>query len=160
MIYCHGWNCDDSGCYDPSADATKVMGSMAYVELSPDLKSISTDATHYEWFDAKYGNMFNFVTDGPFVYSNNGQKYLLWSTTDQDTGSYKTMCTPFNTLGENIDIGQKTAILYGEDGGHAMVFTDFADDDCLVLHTLNTGDTRANFFSITNVENELQIAPK
>lgn len=162
MIYCHSWNCGYEGCYDPSdpTDPDKVMGSMAYVELSADLKSVATGATHYEWFDAKYGEMYNFVTDGPFVYSNNGQKYLLWSTTDQTTESYKTMCTPFDTLGETIDIGQKTTILYDEDGGHAMAFTDFAGDECLVLHTPNSGDTRAKFFSITNVENELQIAPK
>lgn len=163
MIYCHAWNCVDKGCYVPTADATdpnQVMGSMAYVELSPDLKSIATGAEHHEWFEAKYGDMFNFVTDGPFVYTNNGQKYLLWSTTDQSTESYKTMCTPFNTLGEDINIGTVTTILYNENGGHPMAFTDFAGNECLVIHAPNTGDTRANFFNITNVENELQIAPK
>lgn len=163
MVYCHAWNCDYDGCYDPSADATdttKVMGSMAYVELSPDLKAIAADAEHHEWFDAKCGNMFNFVTDGPFVYTNNGQKYLLWSTTDQSTESYKTMCTPFDTLGEAIDIGAATTILYDEDGGHAMAFTNFVGEECLVLHAPNTGDTRAKFFSITNVDNEIAITPK
>ncbi len=165
MIYCHGWDCDDRNCYDPNADAhdtTKVMGSMAYVELSPDLKTIAEGAEHHEWFDAKYGDMYNFVTDGPFVYTNNGQKYLLWSTTDQspDPISYKTMCTPFGKLGETINIGQQTTILYDNDGGHGMVFTDFAGNDCLVIHAPNKGETRAKFFSVTNVENELQIAPK
>lgn len=160
MIYSHVWECDDKNCYNPGVLPT--MGSIAYVELSPDLKSIATDAEYQEWFDGKYGDMNNFVTDGPFVYTNNGQKYLLWSTTDQtpNPSSYKTMCTPFNELGETIDIEQQTTILYGEDGGHAMVFTDFAGDDCLVLHTPNKGDTRAKFFTITNVENELKIEPK
>ena len=41
-----------------------------------------------------------------------------------------------------------------------MAFTDYAGNECLVIHAPNTGDTRANFFNITNVENELQIAPK
>ena len=168
MIYCHGWNCGYEGCYDPNANATdpeQVMGSMAYVELSPDLKSIAASAEHKEWFDAKYGDMYNFVTDGPFVYENNGQKYLLWSTTEQfvgtEEGNYMTMCTPFEELGEEIDINATTTtILYDENGGHGMVFTDFAGNDCLVIHTPNTGDTRAKFFSVTNVENELTIAPR
>lgn len=150
LIYAHEWQC---ACRNYAG-----VGSMDYIQLSADLKT--TVGTASQWFGADeltsfweewLGTRASNVTDGPFVYTAaDGQKYLLWATSmDVDGGrKYSALATRFDTVGSDLNLKKDTVKLYTEDGGHAMIFTDLEGMETLVLHTPNSGDTRAKFFNV------------
>ncbi len=149
MIYAHEYQC--SACNDD-------MGSIAYIQLTDDLKASTGDAvelfeakdlTNYSWFETVFGKDNANVTDGPFVYTDeNGQKYLLWSTSVDD-GNYVQVYTTFDSLSGGINAGSNSVQVYTDDGGHGMIFTDMNGIDKLILHTPNTGASRAALFNVT-----------
>ena len=150
LIYAHEWQCS---CKNYSG-----TGTMDYIQLSADLKT--TVGTSSQWFGADeltsfweelFGTRASNVTDGPFVYTDEaGQKYLLWATSiDTDSGrKYSALATCFDAIGSDVNLRKDTVKLYTEDGGHSMIFTDLNGIETLVLHTPNSGDTRAKFFNV------------
>ncbi len=158
LIYAHEWQCTCKG---------DGIGSMGYIQLSADLKT--TVGSPAEWFDADeytnysyleqlFGKENTGVTDGPFVYEANGQKYLLWSTTLD--GTYIQVATKFSYIGENINVKNSSSKLYTADGGHGMIFTGADDNAYLVLHTPNSGDTRAVVYYVINTDGTLTLRQK
>lgn len=150
LIYAHEWQCS---CKNYSG-----TGTMDYIQLSADLKT--TVGTSSQWFGADeltsfweelFGTRASNVTDGPFVYTDEaGQKYLLWATSmDTDSGrKYSALATRFDSVGSDVNLRNDTIKLYTKDGGHSMIFTDLDGKETLVLHTPNSGDTRAKFFNV------------
>ncbi len=155
MIYCHEYQC---------AECDDDMGSMAYIQLSDDLKSAVSEpvelfnADQFSWggfmgFGKKYTN----VTDGCHVYTKDGVNYLQWSTSIDDV--YTTVYTTFETLAGGVS-GTHTK-LYEDDGGHSMIFTDMNGVDKLILHTPNTATdskpTRPALFNVTLTDGALGL---
>ncbi len=158
LIYCHEWQCNCK---------SEDMGSMAYIQLSPDLKT--TVGEPVEWFEAKeftactfldklMGIGDTFVTDGPFVYEAAGQKYLLWSTSYE--GKYVQIATKFSYLGEEINVKSSSEILYGADGGHGMIFYASDGTPMLVLHTPNSGASHVELFYVEGGSDAVTIRRK
>lgn len=158
MIYVHQWPCQ---CRNFAG-----IGTMCYVQLSPDLKTTVGEAT--EWFaasdlvsasDAANGAHVPVVTDGPTVYvAANGEKYLLWATAWN--GAYKQIATKFTSVTAPIDILNDSDILYGTDGGHGMIFTDLNGKETFILHAPNSGATRARIFDVIVSEEDLDLVPR
>ncbi len=149
MVYVHEWQCE--------CKHRQGVGSMGFIQLTDDLRA--TVGEPREWFTAAEftgyteaevlaGKKNTGLTDGPFVYETKGQKYLLWSTTL--LGKYIQVATRFDKLGANIDVKNDSVILYPEDGGHGMIFTDKDGNDLLVLHTPNRGEIRVELFRVDN----------
>lgn len=150
LIYAHEWQC---ACKNYSG-----TGTMDYIQLSADLKTAVGSSS--QWFGADeltsfweelFGTRASNVTDGPFVYTDAaGQNYLLWATSmDTDSGrKYSALATRFDSVGSDVNLRNDTIKLYTQDGGHSMIFTDLDGAETLVLHTPNSGDTRAKFFNV------------
>ncbi len=158
MIYVHQHQCKNASCSDG-------MGSMAYVQLSADLKSTvgeyieCFDASDLDWISTITGHAPS-VTDGPEVYiAPDGQKYLLWST--HWDGDYCQIASKFDTLSESelfTAVVRKSTKIFPDtsagtdvevDGGHGMIFKDLNGNDVLVLHSPNSSKERATFFDVT-----------
>ena len=169
MIYVHQHQCTNAACNDG-------MGSMAYVQLSADLKTTvgdyveCFDASDLDWISTLTGHAPS-VTDGPEVYTApDGQKYLLWST--HWDGDYCQIASPFNTLSKaelfTAVVLHSTKIFPDTtdgtdvevDGGHGMIFTDLNGQDVLVLHAPNAGSERARFFDVTASASGISVAER
>ncbi len=166
MIYAHEWQCNHKDCDDAN------MGSMAYIQLSADLKStvgepvelFEADDAGYAWggveiFGTVIGGDKAFVTDGPWVYSRDGQNYLLWSTRVEDN-NYILACTPFESLKKGITAKNNTYTVYDKDGGHPMTFTDMNGKDWLIMHTNDNGGlgpVKETLFDVTVTNGKLSL---
>ena len=169
MIYVHQHQCTNASCNDG-------MGSMAYVQLSADLKTTvgeyieCFDASDLDWISTITGHAPS-VTDGPEVYTApDGQKYLLWST--HWDGDYCQIASKFDTLSESelfTAVVRKSTKIFPDtsagtdvevDGGHGMIFTDLDGNDVLVLHGPNSGKERALFFDVTASASGISVAER
>ena len=162
LVYAHEWQC---ACRNYNG-----TGTMDYIQLSADLKTTVGDSV--EWFGADdlttfweelFGTEPSKTTDGPFVYTDaNGQNYLMWSThlTPDDANSYALLASPFTTLGSDVDLASDTLKLYVDNGGHGMVFTDLNGVETLVLHTPNSGNTRAQFFTVVITDGVIALTDR
>ena len=166
MIYVHQHQCKNASCSDG-------MGSMAYVQLTADLKSTvgeyieCFDASDLDWISTITGHAPT-VTDGPEVYTApDGQKYLLWST--HWDGDYCQIASKFDTLSASelfTAVVKKSTKIFPEgtdvevDGGHGMIFTDLNGKDVLVLHGPNSGKERALFFDVTASASSISVAQR
>jgi len=169
MIYVHQHQCKAEGCNDG-------MGSMAYVQLSADLKTTvgeyieCFDASDLDWISTITGHAPT-VTDGPEVYTApDGQKYLLWST--HWDGDYCQIASKFDTLSASelfAAVVRNSTKIFPDtsagtdvevDGGHGMIFTDLNGQDVLVLHAPNAGSERAKFFNVTASASSISVAER
>ena len=169
MIYVHQHQCKAEGCNDG-------MGSMAYVQLSADLKTTvgeyieCFDASDLDWISTITGHAPT-VTDGPEVYTAaDGQKYLLWST--HWDGDYCQIASKFDTLSASelfAAVVRRSTKIFPDtsegtdvevDGGHGMIFTDLNGQDVLVLHAPNAGSERAKFFNVTASASSISVAER
>ncbi len=157
LIYAHEWQCTCK---------SSGIGSMAYIQLSADLKNTVGEPT--EWFSAEeytdysrlemlLGKRNTTVTDGPAVYEVDGQKYLLWSTSLD--GTYIQIATKFGYIGEDIHVKNSSCKLYATDGGHGMIFTGADGNAYLVLHTPNSGETRPMLLIVEHKDGKLILKP-
>ena len=151
MIYCHEW-------------VEILDGEMDLVELKRDLSATVGEhqrlfcASAAEWSTGggAEGNK-SYVTDGCFLYrSKTGKLLMMWSSfkngtyavgiAESDTGK---VLGPWRQQKEPIFVG----------GGHSMLFTDFEDRLCLVLHSPNSpgGKERAKIFEVEDLGNTLRV---
>ena len=103
------------------------------------------------------------ITDGPFFQKlSRGALCMIWSSfhTEEGIRSY--------ALGAAVSESGKLAgpwhhdhpLLFKEDGGHAMIFTDKDGVRRLTLHQPNSGGLeRARMFNLTEEQGELKIQP-
>ena len=90
------------------------------------------------------GNTKGFVAEGPYLYEENGQIVLLWSTVGK---SGYTVVKSISTSGIYGEYGINK-IVFDRDGGHCMCFTDFYGNRRLALHQPNRmPDERMKLFS-------------
>ncbi len=125
-------------------------GQMWAVELSPDLThrvgepfklfsaSEAKGVTEFEGIPGAY------ITDGPFMYHENGKLRMMWSSFLY--GRYVVLIAESDSIkGEWTHLGSQ----YDFCGGHGMIFTDLNGKRMISLHSPNTADhERAKFFEI------------
>ena len=129
LVFCHEWRqiCDGTVCALPLTENLKASAGRPFVLFS---------ASQARPFVKKYF-FRNYVTDGPFLLRTpDGRLHMLWSTYTQ-TGYVEALAhSDSQEIDGNWQIDETT--LYSADGGHGMIFRDFAGTYRLALHTPNT----------------------
>ncbi len=141
-------------------------GAIAAAPLTPDLRTLAAAprrlfrASEAPWsLPQSWGGHSGYrVTDGPWLHRNaTGVLLLLWSSFGQ--GGYLTgvaRSATGNILGPWL---QEATPLYSHDGGHPMLFRDFAGALRLALHTPNViGRERPAFLPIRETATGLVLA--
>ena len=135
MIFCHEW--------------TQVKdGEIWAVALSKDLSGAAGDpfmlfkASDNPGVSELSAGTGNYVTDGPFLYRENGKIKMIWSSFYK--GRYLVLEAESDSLcGKWTHKGSK----FDFDGGHAMIFTTLEGKRMISLHTPNKTDfERAVFY--------------
>lgn len=148
MIFCHEW-------------LQIKDGTMCSIKLSDDLKhAIGEPTVLFKASDALWSKNPDWsdepinVTDGPFAYVKDNNKYLLWSSFGEKC--YRiSVAIPKKSFVE-ADYIQTEKPFEIESGGHGMIFTNFKGEDLLVVHINNelAGQEHAEFYKL-KTENAL-----
>ena len=139
MVFCHEWS-------------EIVDGTIEVQRLSEDLAApIGAPRTLFKASAApgvvvKPG--IGMVTDGPFLHRlAGGGLLMLWSTFIEGHGY--TLITAHAPSGTIFGPWSEQFLVAGEDGGHGMLFRDFAGNLLLSLHRPNSGELeRLHLFRI------------
>ncbi|CAK4870516.1 unnamed protein product [Aphanomyces euteiches] len=128
MVFCHEW-------------VQVKNGKMCAVRLTEELDAaigelvILFRAADAPWVVPVEGDD-RFVTDGPFlVRAENGRLLMLWSSCGKD--GYAIGITHSDSGQLTGPWRQEPMPLFGKDGGHGMLFTDFSDRLLLSIHVPN-----------------------
>lgn len=123
-------------------------GEMWAVELSKDLtKTVGEPFKLFSASEAKdvteYGGIKGaYITDGPFMYHENGKLCMMWSSFNM--GRYVVLIAESDSIkGKWTHRGSQFDFC----GGHAMLFESLEGKRMIALHSPNTADLeRAQFF--------------
>ena len=128
LVFCREWlQCEDGEMYavELSADLSQPTGA-------PFLLFKASDNPHVT--SCVGGGFQNCrVTDGPFLFRENGKLKMIWSSHSE--GRYAVLEAYADGIREKWT-HQKSRFPF--DGGHAMIFEDFAGKRYFALHTPNT----------------------
>ena len=130
MVFCHEWIQAGDGtiCALPlSQDLRCAVGKPC------ELMKASTAPWTTEYV---VPGMRGWVTDGPFLYREDGQLRMLWSSMNDRIYTMGRMTSETGRLAGPW-IHEPTPI-YREDGGHGMYFRDFDGQGHFVLHAPNS----------------------
>ncbi len=142
MVFCHEW-------------VQIGDGEICVVELSRDLTSPvgepktlfkASDNHSLIFFDGSSHGQSKpcLVTDGPFLYEEDGKLCMLWSSLSKGNYLVLKAVSDGGVLGKWT---QSETPVFDKNGGHAMLFTDLNGDRRISLHQPNTGGLeRACFF--------------
>jgi GH43 family beta-xylosidase len=137
-------------------------GTVEYIPLKDDLsEAIGAPKRMFRGSSAKWSELIEaggHVTDGPYVWKGKtGKLYVIWSSRAHDQ-TYE--------LGVAIsDSGklagpwrQEDAPLYGNNGGHGMIFNSFDGRLMLILHAPDGRGPQPHIFEIEDTGETLRIA--
>ena len=101
----------------------------------------------------------NYVTDGSFLYkTKSGRLQMIWSSFRKG-GAYTVGVAESESGMVKGPWRHLEKPLFGDDGGHGMIFRDFSGNPILVLHQPNGGGKeRAHFFNLTEEAGKLILA--
>ncbi len=148
MVFCHEW-------------VQIKDGTVESVRLTDDLSATVGEPTRlFDGSDAawskKHPQYGSHVTDGPFLHqSKSGKLFMLWTS-----GGYTGYTTGIAIADSGKLAGpwrQQAEPLYGEDGGHSMVFTTFEGQLMMVLHAPNDRDARPRLFEMEDTGETLRL---
>ncbi|MBR4900479.1 MAG: family 43 glycosylhydrolase [Victivallales bacterium] len=137
MVFCHEW-------LDFRTGPKGLGGTIDAIPLTDDLSAAAGESfmlfrgSDAPWNTARTNQTY--VTDGPFLFKENGELYMLWST--GGWAGYTTLIAhstsgklagPWEQLNETIN---------ASDGGHAMRFKTFDGKVMTAYHGPNSGATR------------------
>ncbi len=128
MVYCREWTRMPDG-----------NGEMYLVRLKDDLSGAYPGAEHTKLFSARDNTLSaDGVTDGPFLYNaKNGDLIMLWSK--YINGKYAILTARSKSGKIAGPWTHDDRALFTNDGGHAMVFTDFDGNLRIAFHE-NSGN--------------------
>lgn len=153
MVFCHEW--------------TQVGdGEMCVVALSDDLSApIGGPRTLFKASDWNRSasadpkcRYVNKVTDGPFLYRSqkSGKLFMIWSNV-LASGYADLICE--SATGRLAGPWTNHRVLFGQDGGHGMIFRKLDGSLALTLHQPNKSpDERAKFFDLVDDGESLRMA--
>lgn len=147
LVFCHEWLQVHNGemCALPlSADLSQAIGEPRVLFRAGDP----------DWADK---DTIDFVTDGPFMHRTaDGRLIMLWSSL---AGGRYVEAMALSDSGD-IDGNWRHAdrLLFGEDGGHGMTFTDRDGRLMFVMHSPNTrGQERPTFRELIDRDGLLEL---
>ena len=137
MIFCHEW-------LDFKTGPKGMGGTIEMMPLTDDLTAAAGEpVTLFRGSNAPWVKEITnqtYVTDGPFVYKENGELYMLW------TGSGWAGYTMFVAHSKSGKLAgpweQLNEAIQPLDGGHAMRFKTFDGKIMTAFHGPNSGSTR------------------
>jgi arabinan endo-1,5-alpha-L-arabinosidase len=148
MVFCHEW--------------VQVQdGEMCAIRLSRDLcQPIGDPILLFRASEAPWARAFrevNYVTDGPFLHrTKSGELLMLWSSIGENGYAIGVARSESGEIqGPWI---QEEQPLFGENGGHGMLFYTFEGELMLTIHSPNkTPNERPVFFEIIEENGKLLI---
>ncbi|MBQ9480775.1 MAG: family 43 glycosylhydrolase [Clostridia bacterium] len=128
MVYCREWTL-----------MPDHNGEMYAVRLKDDLSGPYPGAEHKKLFSAKdHPASDDGITDGPYMYkASNGDLVMLWSK--YINGRYCIITSRSKSGKINGEWTHDATPLFTNDGGHAMIFTDFEGNLRIAFHE-NSGN--------------------
>lgn len=153
LVFCHEW-------------VQVVDGEVCAVRLSDDLtQAVGEPVLLFRASEAPWGQSHTGtekkggVTDGPFLHrTSDGRLLMLWSSFGE--GGYKQAVAHSQSGTILGPWTQEDRPIYGEDGGHGMLFSRFDGQLMLVLHQPNRGPLeRPRLFEVAEEDGTLHLTP-
>lgn len=125
VVYCYEW----VEARDGHVRAVKLLPNGEGIDLSTDKLLFKASA-----------NVFyprtnpNKITDGPYLYKDNGNLKMLWSTVG---GNKAYLLLSATSKGGLFDEWVQDALIYDRDGGHGMVFETIEGERKILIHAPN-----------------------
>lgn len=136
MVFCHEW-------------VQVHNGEMCAVELTGDLKETVGEpfllwrAADAEWISS-VSEGEDYVTDGPFLYNENGKLRSLWSSFSNGAYVLASATSDNGSVRGNWRIDDE--LIFEKDGGHGMIFTRKDGKRMISMHAPNSPhDERPKF---------------
>ena len=137
MVFCHEW-------LDFRTGPKGLGGTVEAMPLTDDLTAAAGEpVTLFRGSDAPWNrDMKNqtYVTDGPFVFQEDGELRMLWTT--GGWAGYTTLVAYSESGKLAGPWKQHDEPVYMNDGGHAMRFKTFDGKMMTIMHAPNSGATR------------------
>lgn len=152
MVFCHEW----LQVKDGTMELVKLTGDLSDVEGEPVTLFKASEAP---WSKAFGEGGDSFVTDGPFLFkSDTGNLLMIWSTFGDAYNVGMAISETGKVAGPWRQLEKP---LFGENGGHGMIFRSFEGDLLLALHRPNTSPhERLNLFEIEDKGDRLEVVEK
>ena len=148
MVFCHEW-------------LQITNGAMCSVPLSEDLSRplaaprVLFHAGDYDFVRKEPDRNTGLVTDGPFLYRcKTGELLMIWSSFGEK-GYLQSVLRSDNGRLDGNWLPQN--LLFEADGGHGMIFRDFAGNLRLSLHHPNCGPERLTLFTLQEENGTLRV---
>jgi beta-xylosidase len=148
MVFCHEW-------------VQIKDGTVEYIQLKDDLSETVGEPTRlFHGSDAKWSRKSDqygcHVTDGPYLHTGKtGKLYMIWTS-----GGYTGYTTGI-AISDSAKLAgpwrQQDEPLFGDDGGHGMLFTTFDGRLMMVLHAPNNRDAQPRIFQMEDTGETLRI---
>lgn len=152
LVFCHEW-------------VQVGDGEICAVKLSDDLSEAVGEpkllfkASEAKWVKAirHSSGITGYVTDGPNMYkAPDGRLFMLWSSIAPTGYAIDAAVSESGSLFGPWKQHEKP--LFGQDGGHGMIFKDLNGKLLLTIHQPNhTPDERAKFFELAYRDGELKL---
>ncbi len=148
MVFCHEW-------------VQIKDGTVEYVQLKEDLSEIIGEPKRlFDGSDAVWSKKSQqygcHVTDGPYLYTGKtGKLYMIWTSGGYTRYTCGIAISPSGKLEGPWE--QQEEPLYGEDGGHGMLFTTFDGKLMMVLHSPNNRDAQPRLFELEDTGETLKV---
>jgi arabinan endo-1,5-alpha-L-arabinosidase len=151
MVYCHEWSA--------IGDGTIRAVPMSKDWARRDGESILLfKASQAPWVRAYQPGRNMFVTDGPFLYRTKGKKLLMIWSSFRKGGDYAVGLAESENGTVKGPWVHHDDVLYGEDGGHGMIFRDFKGQLLLALHQPNGNQLeRAQLLKLVEKDDRLFV---
>ena len=162
IVFCHEWLQVGDGeiCAMPlTADLSAPAGEPKLL-----LRASEAAWTLPAFHSDRNGRDDNLVTDGPFFYKmKSGALAMLWSSIGRPSPDLPKKYVQAAAISESGSLfgpwSQTHPLLFTEDGGHGMIFTDLAGKTRLCLHAPNSKSEHLNLFYLKEENGILSLAP-
>lgn len=163
IVFCHEWLQVGDGeiCALPlTADLSQPAGA-------PKLLFRASEAawTLPAWHSDRNGRDDNLVTDGPFFYKmESGALAMLWSSGGHPAPGQPRRYVQAAAISESGSLlgpwTQNHPLLFTEDGGHGMIFTDLSGQKRLCLHAPNSNSEHLTLFALKEADGVLSLCKR
>lgn len=134
IVFCHEWTQIKNGeicALQLSDDLTRPIGEPFLLFRASDNPNVS---------ETRSGNG-KYVTDGPFLYTEDGKLNMIWSSFYK--GKYQVLLAQSDSIKGNWIHKEGR---FDFDGGHAMIFKNLKGERMISLHAPNKIDLERAFF--------------
>ena len=128
IVFCWEWTQVGDG----KICAQRLTKDLRYSEGEPIVLFSASEAS---WTKQARESEDIYVTDGPFLYNENGQLQMIWSSFSKygyAVGISRSISNDITGPWEHSD-----QVLLEKDGGHGMIFNTFSGERMLTIHSPN-----------------------